>query len=152
MLNKKVDYNPEKLETVQMSNDAYNYIVNDEPCLDEENIDEVNELYERYPYGFKINPDIEFVENSDLIECSIIPICICQTPFTHYKINGRWSKDEFYYSQDRKQVYFRSYIMSSKRFIDYGWNEIQINKYKKPEISPRNGMFIPLWGKSWLKY
>ena len=151
MLNKKLDYNLEKIEVIQLSNDAYYNLAFNEPCLDDENVDEIAEFKERFPYGFKFEPDIEFVEDSDLIECKVIPICESSTPYTHYNIVGKWTKYEFYYSQDRKQVNFRYYDMHDGRFIDYGWNDININQFGKPDIRPRKCIF-PLWGKSWMRY
>ena len=151
MLNKKIDYNQEKMEIVQLSNDAYYNLAFGETCLDSENMDEVEEFKERFPYGFKFEPDIEFVEDSDLIECKVIPICECSTPYTHYKIEGKWTKYEFYYSQDRKQVNFRYYDMYHGRFIDYRWNDININQFGKPDIRPKKCIF-PLSGKLWARY
>ena len=151
MLEKKVDYNREKMETIQLSNDAYHNLAFGEICLDSENMDEVEEFKEKFPYGFKFELDIEFVEDSDLIECKVVPICESSTPFTHYKIDGKWWKYEYYYSQDRRQVYYRMYDMYHGRFMDYGWNNIVINKYGKPQITPK-GCIFPLWGKSWMRY
>lgn len=151
MIADKLDYNPEKMEIVQLSNDAYHFLAFKEPCLDEDNMDEVKELKEQFPYGFKIEQDIEFVENSDLIECKIIPICESSTPFTHYKTDGSWFKDEYYYNEDKTKAYYRIYDMHSGRFLDFGWNDVIINKYGHPEIRPGKSIF-PLWGKLWSKY
>lgn len=151
MITHKLDYNLEKIECIQLSNDAYHFLAHGEPCLDESNMDEVEELKERFLYGFKFGPDIEPVEDSDLIECSIIPICECDTPFTHYRILENLFKEEYYYSKDKTQVYYRLYLIRQGRFLDYGWNKIEINQFGKPAIKPRKNCF-PLWGKSWMKY
>jgi len=151
MLRRKIDYNLEKMETIQISNDAYYNLVFGETCLDGNNIGEVKELKKRFPYGFGFKPGIEYVDDSDLIECTIIPICECSTPFTHYKIQGKWCKEEFYYSPDRQSVHYRFFNLYDHKFIDYGWNDIIINEQNKPEIRPK-GCIIPLWGKSWMRY
>ena len=67
MIADKLDYNPDKMEIVQLSNDAYHYLAFEEPCLDEDNMDEVKEFKEQFSYGFKIDPDVEFVEDLDFI-------------------------------------------------------------------------------------
>lgn len=151
MIADKLDYNPEKMEIVQLSNDAYHFLAFKEPCLDEDNMDEVEEFKEQFLYGFKFEPDIEPVEDSDLVECKVIPICECSTPFTHYKLEGTWWKLEFYYNEDKTKAYYRMYDMYSGRFLDYGWNDVIINKSGHPEIRPK-GCIFPLWGKSWIKY
>lgn len=151
MIADKLDYNPEKMEVVQLSNDTYYNLAFGEQCLDEDNLDEIKEFKEQFPYGFKLSKEVEFVENSDLIECKVIPICECSTLFTHYRLEGHWFKSEFYYSEDKKQAYYRTYDMYNRRFIDYGWNDVHINEYGKPEIRPK-GCIFPLQGKSWNRY
>lgn len=152
-MNKKLDYNLDKSEILQLSNDAYFYLAHKEPCLDDSNMEEVEEFKTRFKYGFKFDEQygIDFVEDSDMIECKVIPICECSTPFTYYRIEGRWFKSEFYYSPDKKQAYYRTYDMYNGRFYDYGWNDVMINEYGKPEIRPNKCIF-PLWGKKWLRY
>lgn len=151
MIADKLDYNPEKMEIVQLSNDAYHFLAFKEPCLDEDNMDEVEEFKEQFPYGFKIEPDVESVEDSDLVECKVIPICESSTPFTHYKLEGDWWKLEFYYNEDKTKAYYRMYDMYRGRFLDYGWNDVIINQYGHPEIRPK-GCIFPLCGKFWIKY
>lgn len=151
MISKKVDYNLEKAEIVQLTNDAYYYLAFDEPCLDDENMDEVKEFKERFPYGFKFNPGIEPVEGTDLIECTVIPICECNTPYTHYKVMNKWFKNEFYYSEDKKRACYRIYNMYNGFFVDLGWSDVIINKFGKPEIHAKK-CILPLWGKNWMTY
>jgi hypothetical protein len=151
MFRKKLDYCKEKMEIIQISNDAYYYIVYAEPCLDSENMSEVKELKSRFPYGFILSPSFEPVENSDLVECKIIPICESSSPFTYYKIEGKTYKSEFYYNEDRSRARYRWYDFLHGRFIDYGWNDVKLNAKGKPEIRPK-GCVFPLWGKKWLKY
>ena len=149
----RLDYNSEKAETVIMSNDAYYYLAFNEPCLDDSNVEEANEIKGRFPHGFKIGPDIENMATSGQVKCQIIPICEnSKSPFTHYRIDGTWFKDEFYYNEDKSKVHYRIYNGYDKRFLDFGWNDVQLNQYGKPEIKTENGSILPLWGKSWVKY
>lgn len=152
-MNKRLDYNLDKAEILQLSNDAYFCLAHKEPCLDEDNYEEVQEFKARFKYGYKFDEQygIDFVEDSDLIECKVIPICECSTPFTHYCLEGKWFKSEFYYNEDKTQVYYRTYNMYDGRFRDYGWNKVEINQYGKPEIRPNKCIF-PIWGKNWLRY
>lgn len=152
MLEKQLDYDLKKAGFFQISNDAFYNLKYGEPCFDEENLDEIEELKAMFPYGFKISDKIEFVENTDLIECEIIPICVTSSLFTHYIIEGKWFKSEYYYSADRKQAYYRTYNMYDKRFIDYGWNDVRINQFGKPVITPKNNCIFPLWGNNWHTY
>lgn len=151
MIADKLDYNSEKMEIIQLSNDAYHFLAFKEPCLDDNNLEEAEEIKEQFPEGFKIDPEIEFVEDTDMVEIKIIPICESSTPFTHYKLDGVWHKHEFYYNSDKSKVYYRIYDAYYGRFIDYGWNDVNINQFDYPDIRPK-GCIFPLWGKSWIKY
>lgn len=152
-MTKKIDYNLDKAEILQLSNDAYFCLAHGEPCLDEDNYEEVQEFKARFKYGYKFDKQygIDSVENSDMIECKVIPMCECDTPFTHYRLYGRHCKSEFYYSHDGKQAYYRFYNRYLNRVCDYGWNDVIVSKRGKPEIRPGN-CIIPLWGKNWLRY
>ena len=152
-MNRRLDYNSEKAEVLQLSNDAYFCLVCGEPCLDDANYEEVQEFKARFKYGYMFDKQygIDFVEDSDMIECKVIPICESSTPFTHYRIDGKWFKHEFYYSPDRKQVNYRIYDLYHGHFIEYGWNDVIINQYNQPEIRPNKCIF-PIWGKNWLRY
>lgn len=152
LVKKRLDYSIEDAEIVQLSNDAYYNLAFSEPCLDEENMDEVEEIKARFPYGFKFGPSHEFVDDSDLVECQIIPICEnTSSPFTHYCVDGKYFKHEFYYSEDKKRVHYRIYNMHAGKFRDYGWCDVNINQYGKPDIRPNKCIF-PLWGKFWARY
>lgn len=151
MIANKLDYDLEKIETVRLSNDAYYNLAFGEECLDENNLSNVKDFKKRFPYGFKFASKAESVKNSDLVECKIVPIRECNTPFTHYRIHGKWYKSEFYYSEDKKQAYYRIYNMYDGYFTDYGWNEVHTNQYGRQEIRPGKCIF-PLQGKSWIEY
>jgi hypothetical protein len=152
MIEQQLDYDVNDAQTFQITNDAYHWLAFKEPCLDDENYEEAEEIKEMFPYGFKFDSKVEFVENSDLVEVIIIPIQLISNEFTHYKIDGKWWKYEFYYSKDKTKAYYRIYDMYNGRFMDYGWNDVIINKYGKPEIQPCKGCIFPLWGKNWKRY
>ncbi len=67
----KLDYS--KAQTMQISNDAFFYLTEEEEPLDEENLDEAKEIVSMFPNGFYVNENWKLVENSDLIEVTFIP-------------------------------------------------------------------------------
>lgn len=148
----KFDYNEQEAKVIQLSNDAYFYLLHGEPCLDDMNYEEAEDIKAEYPYGFKLSQSVEYVEDSDLIETTIIPICKNNnSPFTHYRLDGKHFKSEFYYNDDKTKAFYRTYIAYKKEFRTYGWCDVKINQLGKPYINPNNCIF-PLWGKSWAKY
>ncbi len=62
-----------KAQKLQISDDAFHYLMYGEDPLDEDNLDEANEVSALFPYGFSIS-DWEVVEGEyDLIEVTFIP-------------------------------------------------------------------------------
>lgn len=62
-----------KARQLQMSNDAFHYLMYGEEPLDDDNLDEANEIAAMFPFGYSIG-DWEYVEGeNDLIEATIIP-------------------------------------------------------------------------------
>ena len=119
MIEQQLDYDVNDAQTFQITNDAYHWLAFKEPCLDDENYEEAKEIKEMFPYGFKFDSKVEFVENSDLVEVIIIPIQLVSNEFTHYKIDGKWWKDEFYYNKDKTKAYYRIYNMFPLLYIQY---------------------------------
>lgn len=58
---------------LQISNDAFFYLLEDEEPLDEANIEEAQEILEMFPNGFIIEEGWKPVEDSDLIEAIFVP-------------------------------------------------------------------------------
>lgn len=59
---------------MQISNDAFFYLKDEDEPLDEENLDEANEILEMFPNGFVISDDWEYVDNEpDTIQATFIP-------------------------------------------------------------------------------
>lgn len=67
----KLDYS--KAQTMQISNDAFFFITEEEELLDEENLEEAQEILSMFPNGFYVKENWKPVENSDLIEATFIP-------------------------------------------------------------------------------
>ena len=66
----KLDYS--KAQAIQISNDAFFFITEEEEPLDEENLEEAQEVLSIFPNGFYVE-DWRYVKNSDLIEVIFIP-------------------------------------------------------------------------------
>lgn len=62
-----------KAITLQLTNDAFYYLKEDEDPLDEDNLEEALEVLSMFPNGFEIEDNWKPVEDSDLIEATFIP-------------------------------------------------------------------------------
>lgn len=67
----KLDYS--KAQTMQISNDAFFFVTEEEEPLDEENLEEAQEILSMFPNGFYVKENWKSVEDSDLIEATFIP-------------------------------------------------------------------------------
>ena len=67
----RLDYS--KAQTMQISNDAFFFITEEEEPLDEENLEEAQEVLSMFPNGFYVEENWKPVEDSDLIEAIFIP-------------------------------------------------------------------------------
>lgn len=63
----------EHKQIMQISNDAFFYLLQEEEPLDEANLEEALEILALFPHGFQIEETWKAVEESDLIECVFIP-------------------------------------------------------------------------------
>lgn len=69
---------------LQISNDAFFYLLEEEEPLDEANIEEVQEILAMFPNGFIIENDWKPVEDSDLIEAVFVPYVIDDADYDEY--------------------------------------------------------------------
>lgn len=67
----RLDYS--KAQTMQISNDAFFFITEEEEPLDEENLEEAQEVLSMFPNGLYVEENWKPVEDSDLIEATFIP-------------------------------------------------------------------------------
>ena len=77
--------NYSKAKVLQISNDAFFFIAEDEAPLDEENMEEAQEILDMFPNGFYIEKSWKFVENSDLIEAIFIPYIADTDDYDEYQ-------------------------------------------------------------------
>ena len=79
----KLDYG--KAQTMQISNDAFFYLTEEEEPLDEENLDEAREIIGMFPNGFSVDESWKPVEDSDLIEATFIPYVVDEDDYDEYQ-------------------------------------------------------------------
>jgi len=59
------------VDTIQLSSDAYYYLLNGEEPLDPDNLEEAYEIAERYKYGIKFLGKPEPIDGTDMVETRI---------------------------------------------------------------------------------
>lgn len=60
--------------TLQISNDTFWYLYQEEEMIDEDNMEEAQEVTNMFPNGFIIKDDFKVVDDEpDLIECTFVP-------------------------------------------------------------------------------
>lgn len=79
----RLDYSQQ--QTMQISNDAFFYLLEEEEPLDEENLEEAYEILALFPHGFNIEENWKAVEDSDLIECTFVPYIEDDMDFDEYE-------------------------------------------------------------------
>ena len=70
---------------MQISNDAFFYLLKKEEPLDEENLKEAQKILAMFPCGFYIEKNWKALENSDLIKCTFIPYIEDDMDFDEYQ-------------------------------------------------------------------
>ena len=79
----RLDYSQK--QEMQISNDAFFYLLEEEEPLDEENLEEAQEILAMFPHGFYIEENWKAVEGSDLIECIFVPYVEDDMDFDEYQ-------------------------------------------------------------------
>lgn len=79
----RLDYSQKQI--MQISNDAFFYLLEEEEPLDESNLEEAQEILAMFPNGFYIEEDWKTVEDSDLIECTFVPYVEDNMDFDEYE-------------------------------------------------------------------
>lgn len=78
----KLDKN--KALELQITNDAFFYLLEEEEPLDEANLEEAQEILAMFPNGFVIEEGWKPVEDSDLIEATFIPYTVDNADYDEY--------------------------------------------------------------------
>lgn len=69
---------------LQLSNDAFFYLLEEEEPLDEANLEEAFEILTMFPNGFIIKEDWKLVEDSDLVEATFVPYVVDNADYDEY--------------------------------------------------------------------
>lgn len=147
MKNKFYEATDGEPEEIQISNDAYFFLHNGEPCLDEDNLEEVIEIQYNYKLGFKfVNTPVP-VEDSDLVEVTIIPKILVeiQECYTHYIQEFNNWQIEFRYLDNKSKIEMRRYNIKTGHSMHKQICDVRINKFKKPYFVTALGSIYPLW-------
>lgn len=134
-------------EDIQITNDAFHFITKREPCLDEDNAEEIEELRTRYKYGFAIVGEPVFVEDSDLVEITIIPNILSEVEeqYTHYfELFDGWQVEYFYVDNNTK-VKIRFFNTKTGESMREQVCDVEINKANKPQFVTDTKCIFPLW-------
>lgn len=138
----KLDYS--KAEVMQISNDAYYFLKEEEPPIDEDNLEEAYEVMAMFPNGFYITDDIAFVENSDLVEVTFVPYVEEDWDYDEYiDLFGGW-QIQIKHIERMKRVRIRFYNPTKEPKFEQEC-DIVYNAYGKPEIHTKSGSIYPLW-------
>lgn len=103
-------YDTTKATEVQITNDAYYNLAFNEPCLDEENQEEADEIRSMFPNGFMIKEDsIEPVDGTDMVQIIIIPAIIEDDLYTRKipNINGPWQYEYYFIDRQNLKIHLR---------------------------------------------
>lgn len=138
----KLDYS--KKQVLQLSNDAFFYLKEEEEPLDEDNLDEANEIISMFPKGFHIDEGWKYVEDSDMVEATFIPYIDDDWQFDEYidLFNG-WQL-QVKWADDRTQVEIRYYNPTKEPFGKQIC-DVCYNQDGKPMIWTKEGSMYPLW-------
>ena len=138
----KLDYS--KKQVLQLSNDAFFYLKEEEEPLDEDNLDEANEIISMFPKGFHIDEGWKYVEDSDMVEATFIPYIDDDWQFDEYidLFNG-WQL-QVKWTDDRTQVEIRYYNPIKEPFGQQIC-DVSYNQDGKPMIWTKEGSMYPLW-------
>ena len=93
-----------KALTLQITNDAFYYLKEDEDPLDDDNLEEALEVLSMFPNGFEIKEDWRPVEDSDLIEATFIP---------YAQVDDDYDASE----EMAKGYYFQIQLTQGNRFV-----------------------------------
>ena len=155
----KYKLDAKKATTLQISNDSFWYLYQEDEMIDEDNMEEAQEIMSMFPNGFIIKDNFKIVDDEpDLIECTFVPYV--------QDINIVW--DGEYVMRNSKNIrsivllfkiinHERCYIrwmneLDGRIFCEGKYEVVYINENPWCKIAPKDherkqNTIIPLWGK-----
>lgn len=125
-MNFKLDYG--KAQTLQVTNDAFFFLLEEEEPLDEENLDEAREILAMFPHGFHIEENWKAVENSDLIEVTFVPYVEDDMDFDEYEDLTKYIRQQIkWIGQNRIRVWWYNNRTGTRELR--GDFDVQVNNY-----------------------
>lgn len=136
-----------KPEEIQISNDTYFFLLNSEPCLDEDNLEEVAEIQANYKLGFRFTGVPAYVEDSDLVEVTVVPRVLTEIQefYTHYIPEFANWRLEYKYIENKTKIEMRRYNTKTGNSAHKQICDVRLNEFKKPYFVTKLGSIIPLW-------
>lgn len=135
---------PSKPEIVRMSNDAYNFFANNELCLDEANLPEIEELKQKYAYGFTLS-DVTYVGNSGNVSATLTPNILVESTgqYTHYFwLFNNWRLEYKYI--EKAKIECRYFNAKTGQVFGTQICNVTTNKFGKPQFKTEKGSLYPL--------
>lgn len=138
----RLDYS--KAQTMQISNDAFFFITEEEEPLDEENLEEAQEVLSMFPNGFYVEENWKPVENSDLIEATFIPYVEDEDDWDEYQdISKYWQMQIKWLDTNHIRVWWYNCQKSTREL--QGDFKVYINQYghKCFHTGEQDNEFVP---------
>jgi hypothetical protein len=121
-----LDYS--KAKTMQLSNDAFFYITQEEEPLDESNLEEALEILSMFPNGFYVDENWKPVEDSDLIEATFIPYAKDEYDYDEFQDLTKYQQLQIkWIDADRIKAWIFDSQKGTREF--YGEFRVYANKY-----------------------
>ena len=102
-----LELNEANAVVLQISNDAFYYLLNGEDPLDDANLEEASEVISMFPRGYKISDNWKPIDNSDLIEAMFIP---------YTEVMSHNDHDAYY--EAAKDFEFQIKLVDNNRFVE----------------------------------
>ena len=148
-----------KATTLQISNDSFWYLYQEDEMIDEDNMEEADEILSLFPNGFIIKDDFKIVDDEpDLIECTFIPYIEdidINWDGEHVIVNSKGVRVDVLMFKiiNHERCYIRWMDERDGRIFDEGEFEVEYDG-KNPwcKVPSKSRIFntyslIPLWGK-----
>lgn len=153
----KYKLDADKAVTMQISNDSFWYLYQEEEMIDEDNMEEAEEVMSMFPNGFIVKDDYKVVDDEpDLIECTFIPYVedndiIWDGEFVAFNSKGLRSTVMLFKVISHEKCSIRLYDERDGRIFREGdFNVAYFNGNPWciiPSSNSKTNSMIPMWGK-----
>ena len=136
---------------LQITNDAFFYLLEEEEPLDETNLEEAEEILAMFPNGFIIEESWKPVEDSDLIEATFVPYVIDNADYDEYceltnsiQIQIKWvSSNQILAWWYNSETGARELLGTLNVYTnEYGLKCFNTGNQREPFITGKNSLFF----------